>query len=955
MDSTVFISYARENAPLARELKRDLEEAGHRCWIDTSDLQPGADFEQRIADAIAACYAFVVLVSPTANARPWVARERRMARRHERPLFPALVENCPLPSDLAGLQAAPLVPDYQDGLNRLLAGLPRPVHRGPAVPPPGAESQRDRELAYLRRLELRELQHVDLYTPLAGTAELGIDDHDPLPMLVARPELEHCPFAAPGNRAKARKARRFDDITLAFPTPEIPRAVLLGPPGGGKTTSLWRVAAELATRAREVADAPLPLLVKLGDWNDQRSVEDFVASQILPLDADLERLLSDGRAVLLLDGLNELPTGAWEQKATAVRDWLSRPELALIPVLATCRRDDYGKALSLDLDTIEIHPLSIQRVREFAATYLAAALPEDLPRAEREKRGRSQADIFFWSLAGDETVKTVWKKWKEAGAELQLFFSAKEIPREKPNVWDKTTGGDDRIWQEQVASPRSLVRLARNPYMLVMLLGVYRGSGNIPDNRGALFRWFVETLLEREGLATRDRLQGILKVQADGERLLDAVGRMAWTLSRYGEEAGCAEALTSLPQEDPALLLEPDLFRLALSASLIEPASGYVRFAHQLLQEYFTALGMKAKLEAGELQAAELWPADRWWERSGWEEAAVLLAGLCPEDCSPVVDWLMEAQPEVAGQCLARSGARISEETLERARSAWAPRLIDLDRDPDPAARAAVGRALATEVGGEMLDRRPGAGVYRDAETALWLPDIDWIPVPAGAFIYQDGEQRELAELEIARNPVTNRQYRCFIDDGGYEDDAWWQGLAEHIAVPETPSWFEGNHPRETVSWYEAVAFCRWHSARVGCEIGLPTEIEWEKVARGADGAKYPWGDEYRVGYANIDETGGNVGPNYLQRTTAVGLYPQASSSSGVLDMAGNVWEWCINPYDDQESRSTEGDADRAWSGGSWRNIDDLARADFRYGYNPWNRHHDVGFRLCRRSPIVNN
>lgn len=157
MEAIVFISYARENASLARALKQDLEEVGHRCWIDTSDLQPGAEFEQRIADTVAACYAFVVLVSPAANARPWVARERRMARRHERSIFPVRAEDCPLPADLSNLQAVDLFLDYQDALNRLVAGLPEPVPMGTAVPEPVARSQQERELAYLRRLELREL------------------------------------------------------------------------------------------------------------------------------------------------------------------------------------------------------------------------------------------------------------------------------------------------------------------------------------------------------------------------------------------------------------------------------------------------------------------------------------------------------------------------------------------------------------------------------------------------------------------------------------------------------------------------------------------------------------------------------------------------------------------------------------------------------------------------------
>ncbi len=943
MDSVIFISYARENADLAREIGRDLEEAGHRCWIDVSDIQPGAEWEQRIADAIAAAYAFVVLVSATANARPWVARERRMARRRDRPIFPVRVEDCPLPADLARLQALDLFRDYQGALDRLLASLPAPGPAPVPAPPLAAQQPRERELAYLRRLELRELQHVDLYTPLAGTAELGGDDKAPLPMLVARPELQHIPFEAVGSAGSQKQTRRFEDITEAFPTPDITRAVLLGPPGAGKTTTLWRLAADLAARAREDGRAPLPLLVKLGDWTDATPFEDFLAGQVEPLQPDLPPLMTDRRAVLLLDGLNELPTGAWADKAGRIKTWLNRTRPQAIPVLATCRQDDYGEDLALALDTIRIQPLTIAGIADFAERYLTAAQPEDLPAAERARRGAEAAEAFFWAVAGGEAVRSVWDRWQAAGADLELFFSAREVPRDSPDVYHKTSGHDYRVWAEQVASPRNLMRLARNPYMLVMLLGVYRRSGTVPANRGVLFRYFVDTLIEREGLGRRDPAGRSLVVTPDGERLLDAAGRMAWSMQRYGEDTGRAEAVTSVSARDAALLLQPELYRLAVRASLIEPTGGYVRFGHQLLQEYFVALGMQAKIQARELAAADLWPVQRWWQRSGWEEATVLLAGIYPEDCTLIIDWLADAQPWVAGQCLARSGARVPAATLERVRAAWTPRLSDLDRDPDPAARAAIGQALAVEVEGEMLDTRPGVGVARDPKTGLWLPDIDWGDVPAGEFRYQEGERRTLPAFHIARYPVTNRQFRCFLDDpSGFANPAWWKGLAQRFDAAWEPRWPEGNHPRETVAWYEAVAFCRWLSDRLGFEVRLPTEVEWEKAATGGDPNNvYPWGREWNAARCNSAEGGPD-------RTTAVGLYPGGASPHGVFDLAGNVWEWCLNEYQNPERTGTKGDELRALRGGCWCSLRYLCRAARRSGGGPDSRNDYYGFRVVR-------
>jgi hypothetical protein len=89
----------------------------------------------------------------------------------------------------------------------------------------------------------------------------------------------------------------------------------------------------------------------------------------------------------------------------------------------------------------------------------------------------------------------------------------------------------------------------------------------------------------------------------------------------------------------------------------------------------------------------ELWPRARWWQRSGWEEAAVLLAGLYSDDCWPVIDWLKDAQPEVAARCLLESGAAppdaqgrlaLPDAWREALRAAWLPRLTDIEREPRP-------------------------------------------------------------------------------------------------------------------------------------------------------------------------------------------------------------------------------------------------------------------------------
>ncbi|NDD65920.1 MAG: formylglycine-generating enzyme family protein, partial [Acidobacteria bacterium] len=327
----------------------------------------------------------------------------------------------------------------------------------------------------------------------------------------------------------------------------------------------------------------------------------------------------------------------------------------------------------------------------------------------------------------------------------------------------------------------------------------------------------------------------------------------------------------------------------------------------------------------------------------------------------------LHRQPMVAARCIKESGAVCPPPTLEKLKAKWLPRLTDLKRDPDPRGRAAVGRAL----GMTGLDDRKGVGTIVDSKGRT-IPDIDWVEMPAGDFPTGYLEESDnppsrvrLDRFWIGRYPITYRQFQVFIDDPeGIRDGRWFEGLAgdEKERQPGDQAFPYDNHPRENVSWFQAIAFCRWLSWRLEgphdlrsvaeWEVRLPTEFEWERAARGTAGRSYAYGDKYDSSRAN---TAGRIG-----QTSAVGVFPQGCTPEGIADMTGNVWEWCLGTYDnpqiDPASEDLTTSDTRLVRGGSWGVSQVGARAACRASNRPAYRSYSFGFRVVcgLRPPSLN-
>lgn len=224
-------------------------------------------------------------------------------------------------------------------------------------------------------------------------------------------------------------------------------------------------------------------------------------------------------------------------------------------------------------------------------------------------------------------------------------------------------------------------------------------------------------------------------------------------------------------------------------------------------------------------------------------------------------------------------------------------------------------------------------------------PDFesDTMLIPAGEFVMgsDDGDSDEKPRRRvyvdaflIDKYEVTNSQFRGFMEAAGWAAPSYWNN-----------SRFNGpTQPVVGVSWHDADAYCRWVGKR------LPTEAEWEKAARGADGRRFPWGN------ASVEKSKAQYNSDSPAGTVSVGSFPDGASPYGVHDMAGNVWEWVSDWYDKSyyqrapiyNPKGPDTGQLRVLRGGSWNDGPRNLRSSNRSSLDPENRSLNLGFRCVR-------
>jgi formylglycine-generating enzyme required for sulfatase activity len=232
-----------------------------------------------------------------------------------------------------------------------------------------------------------------------------------------------------------------------------------------------------------------------------------------------------------------------------------------------------------------------------------------------------------------------------------------------------------------------------------------------------------------------------------------------------------------------------------------------------------------------------------------------------------------------------------------------------------------------------------------------------WIDIPKGKVTLEAGGYLkkpttfDVPAFQIAKYPTTNAQFDVFVNyPEGYMNPVWWNFSEDakkwraSNKIPQTTGFSSDTMPRTNVTWYESVAFCRWISAVTGENIMLPSEQQWQWAAQGDDGRQYPWGKKWDASRCN-----NNVDKKGIGKTTPVTQYEgKGDSPYKVVDMAGNVWEWCSTDWA-KGGIDLNGINACVLRGGSWSlNESVYFSAVYRNNVVPYDRLNRWGFRFAR-------
>ena len=801
------------------------------------------------------------------------------------------------------------------------------------------------------------------------------------------------------------------------------RLVLLGDPGSGKSTFVNFVALCLAGESLKsqranlaLLTAPLPKEDGSEEEQDKESPQTWEHGPLLPVRVVLRDFAARG---LPAAGVRATADHLWcfiktELQTAALAEYAPHLRHELL-----CR----GGLILLDgLDEVPEADRRRTQIKEAVEDFGA---------------GFSRCRM----LVTGRTYAYQKQDWRLANFEVTVLapFSAGQIRRFVDRWYDhiaelrhldaKDSQGRAELLKRAIFEGDRLRGLAERPLLLTLMasLHAWRG-GSLPEKREELYADAVKLLIDRweSQRVVRDAQGKVVVIQpslaewlqVDKDKVRVFLDELAFAgHAAQPDLAGTADVpegklvqgfmrLSQNPDVKPQRLVE----YLSQRAGLLVPRGvGVYTFPHRTFQEYLAACHLTDHDFPDLL--ADLARRDP----GRWREVALLAAAKATRGTASVIWLLVDAlcfrEPDdfqndvedswgayLAGQALLESASleKVSERNqgkVDRVKLG----LLHVMRGSDMPAleRAGAGRVLAG-----LGDPRPEVTTVKGMEFCF---------MPAGAFWMGDGNEQHLChavghDCWIGRYPVTNAQYQAFVAAGGYDEKSYWpeaekaslwkDGLFKGVLDNEwrgasfdfgTP-FHLSNHPVVGVSWYEALAFTRWltcHLREAGLldvdwQIGLPSEVKWEKAARGGlripaqpliagagdwrlssrEGSlelrentlakrAYPWGEEEDADRANYDKT-------QIGSTSAAGCFSSGASPYGAEELAGTVWEWTSSlykgyPYNDDDGREkldASSSERRVLRGGSFSNYDQYVRCAVRSWDFPVFRFWDFGFRV---------
>lgn len=805
-------------------------------------------------------------------------------------------------------------------------------------------------------------------------------------------DLEVLPPARSERQMERGEEARRVSLPLALQKKKLRRVVVTGDAGAGKSTFVnYMLIALAAPYLNEAAKKPLPkgstlagmfpvriLLreaaaqipagAKTADvnflWNALRSdiLKKFQCDDAETLFARLKHLIETQPCLIMLDGLDEVSDA--ENRLGLLREAI----------------ENFAAPLTQSVVIVTVRPYAYERQAQ--------------------------------KLSGFEELALQPLSEKQIAAFISDFYQSLKLL----NNWDdhevKTRAG--RL-AAAIGERDYLQELAEKPLLLALIASVDSSESELPDSRARLYEQAVKLLLLRwqkrkeESSAEESKLVKFFSNRQDD--VLRILQRLAYEVHERQRRESRAET-GRIPSADISANEVSGAFHRALPDSDTEELIDFLRdrtgllldrggvyvFPHRSFQEYLAAAHLAGQDEPAKKLLEEAKRAMDWWREAillsvGKMKANGFLgtaAGVLNEFVPREVDKVKEEISPLQWRLAALAGQAAAEiklhESVEESHQAlleriagWLAALVERGA-LEPQERAEAGNTLA-----RLGDPRPGV-----------INDFLFCHIPAGRFMMGEGKEQFPYEIKqefyITRYPVTNAQFDLFVnDENGYQNDKWWTkaGLdwrKDRKKPDKRGGVFDlPNHPVVYIRWYEAAAYCQWLTEQnnvkrlTACpefregfnvlqdgvlrplspgtyEIRLPTEAEWEYAARAGAQTPYPWGNEITPNHANYDET-------QIGATSAVGAFPAGMNPLGLLDMSGNVWEWCATQWqgdykdylkNEKKLNNPEGNVARVLRGGSYYDVGSDLRCALRDYLNPFNWDDGIGFRVvvCAASPI---